>query len=314
VLSALDPFSGRHGWIDVFSRGHAGFRFTATPSVPWLRVEPESGEIGEGLASEQRVEVRVDFRGAPPGEHVGSVRIAGPMAQYVDVLVPLWNPDLLGTSWHSDAGGSERRVFVETGRRLSRARPASASPTGEAVLGRLGGGYISMEAEHFSRAVADPDVSWHVITGHGRTLSGVTPFPATARPRTLGRDATRLEYRFLLFSPGQLEVTLYVSPTLDFIQGRALRCAVSFDAAQPELLEIVPSGSSEGWARSVEDGVRKVKVRALVDRVGEHGLAVWMVDPGVVLQKIVIDAGGLLPSYLGPPESPVVSGLVRGDG
>jgi hypothetical protein len=28
-----------------------------------------------------------------------------------------------------------------------------------------------------------------------------------------------------------------------------------------------------------------------------------MVDPGVVLQRIVVNTGGLRPSFLGPPES-----------
>jgi hypothetical protein len=32
-------------------------------------------------------------------------------------------------------------------------------------------------------------------------------------------------------------------------------------------------------------------------------LKIWMVDPGIVLQKIVVETREIAPSYLGPPQS-----------
>ena len=60
---------------------------------------------------------------------------------------------------------------------------------------------------------------------------------------------------------------------------------------------------SEDWSRAVSDGVRRVKSKIVVDQPGYHTLKLWMVDPGVVLEKIVVSQGPVHPSYLGPPES-----------
>ncbi|MNC94060.1 hypothetical protein D3C83_108260 [compost metagenome] len=56
----------------------------------------------------------------------------------------------------------------------------------------------------------------------------------------------------------------------------------------------------EGWAAN--NIIIKTSAHKITGK-GKHVLKFWMVNPAVVLQKIVIDNGGIEPSYLGPPET-----------
>jgi len=65
-----------------------------------------------------------------------------------------------------------------------------------------------------------------------------------------------------------------------------------------------PAGNgNQDWEHSVMNNARVAKSNHAINTPGWHTLKIWMVDPGVVVQKIVVDCGGLKASYLGPPES-----------
>lgn len=63
--------------------------------------------------------------------------------------------------------------------------------------------------------------------------------------------------------------------------------------------------TSKPWAQSVMDATITATTTHEVKAAGPHVLKIYMVDAGVVLDKIVVDAGGVRPSYLGPPETRV---------
>jgi hypothetical protein len=106
-----------------------------------------------------------------------------------------------------------------------------------------------------------------------------------------------------LFDPAALQVHTIIAPTLNFVPGRGLRFAVSFDDQPPQIVDALAQNSLHDWEESVKDSMRTVTSSHSLSGSGYHVLKYWMVDPGIVLQKIVVDLGGLKPSYLGPPES-----------
>ena len=164
-------------------------------------------------------------------------------------------------------------------------------------------GYISIEAGHYSRKVDEGNIKWFIIPDYGRTLDGVTISPVTAKSRQPGGSSPHLEYLIYLTDTGKVQVKAYISPTLDFTNTTGLHYAISIDDEQPQIVNINADESPQAWGKNVSDNIKILITGHHINKPGRHILKYWMVDPGVVLQKIVIDAGGEKPSYLGPPES-----------
>jgi hypothetical protein len=267
-LPSQNSYDQRPRYFEVFNRGKTPFVFSARAAEPWLHVNPSRGTV----IGEQRVWVRVDWNAVPPGASRGSITVNVTNDHKVTLTVPLENPIDLN---HQSAKG-----FVETD------------------------GYVSIEAEHYSRAVAPQGMRWQKIPDFGRTLSGMTPFPVTAQSQNLSAaGGMRLEYQICLFHEGPVSVDAYLAPTQKFLPTKGFRYGISFDDEQPQVINVHAGYGQADWERSVKDSIRVLTSKHVLSAPGYHVLKFWMIDPGLVLEKLVVNTGGALPSYLGPPES-----------
>ena len=60
---------------------------------------------------------------------------------------------------------------------------------------------------------------------------------------------------------------------------------------------------NKDWEQTVMDNARFINLKQIIKTPGYHTLKIWMIDQGFVIEKIVVDTGGVRASYLGPPES-----------
>ncbi len=267
VLPTFDVFNQQQRYIDVFNRGQTAFEFAAAASDPWITLSTTHGTLGK----DQRIWVSVDWQNAPKGPSDGYVKLTRAVADSVSVKITIFNP--------AEPARSSLKGFVESD------------------------GYVSMEAEHYSKKIDAGTTSWEKLDDYGRTLSSMTIFPVTAQSVTPPQNSPCLEYEMYLFDSGKVNVEAILAPTLNFVPGRGLRYAISFDDQPPQIIDALGKNSLEEWATSVKDGVRKSESSHTLAKSGSHTLKFWMVDPGLVLQKLVVNLGSVKPSYFGPPES-----------
>jgi hypothetical protein len=267
VLPEFDKFNKQSYYIEVFNRGQTPFEYSTQPGKSWVKISQANGKV----ETHQRLWVSIDWKKAPVGDHRVPITITGPNKSQVVVQAVISNPSL--------SKQDIENCFIESN------------------------GYVSMEAEHYTRAVNTHPITWQRIPDLGRTLSAMTPFPVTAPTQSPSGDSPRLEYQIYLFSKGEITVKAYLSPTLNFHNNQGLRYGISFDNEPAQIINMHANKTFQDWEESVRNNVTVEVSHHIISEPGKHLLKFWAVDPGVVLQKLVVETGNVKPCYLGPPES-----------
>ncbi len=167
--------------------------------------------------------------------------------------------------------------------------------------------YVSLEANHFTKAINANDAVWKILPDHGRTGDAVTTFPVTAPEQKISSNSPHLEYEFYTYSKDSFDVHCYFSPTLNFHNTEnGLQYAISIDDEASQIISInkeFKTGVDGIMYKWVAENIIIKTTKHKIDKPGRHTLKYWFVNSGVVLQKLVLDFGGLKPSYLGPEET-----------
>lgn len=160
---------------------------------------------------------------------------------------------------------------------------------------------VSIEAEHYFDCNATNGLEWKVLPHFGKTLSAVTLLPTTVNP-----SGSNLVYKMKINSNvSQVKVHVFLAPTLNFDGNEGLFYNISFDDEVPVKVN-VNGGVSEWQISNWQKNRINIKTTALnlpVKADKTHNLFFVPLNSGIVIEKIVVDCGGLKYSYLGPPES-----------
>ena len=125
-----------------------------------------------------------------------------------------------------------------------------------------------------------------------------------------------VEYPVYIFSRASpLKMTLVFNMTLDLDPNHKMSYEIGIDDQPTESHTLVTESTdkkaklpAEGWLNAVMDCVwERTHSRAALEE-GPHTIRVKLNHTNLLLEKIVLDLGGVKQSYLGPPSSFIAQG------
>jgi hypothetical protein len=274
TLQVVDSFNPRRSYVEVFAKGTQPIEFKISAEQPWIKLSEDSVP-----RHDRRFWVDIDWSKAPEGASKGSISVTGKRGT-VMVNVP---------------------VRKATAEQLAGARGCFASLDGPIAFAPTGA----------TKRTEVNGVRWEEIPDYGRVKAALAIYPVTAASILPPNPAPTLEYPLYLPREGTYTVTLVLGPVVNFVPNRGMRIAAAFDDQVLQVADIFADHGQNGadrmaFFRSMMmytfDNARYLRISCKAASAGKHVLKLAMVDPGIVIQKIIVSDRALPESYFGPLE------------
>ncbi|TDH27021.1 hypothetical protein EXU57_09475 [Segetibacter sp. 3557_3] len=274
-LPAFDRGQPQRSFIDLFLQDEETVSWSAKTSANWIKLSKQNGVLTTLFGKKEvRVWVSIDWKNAPSQEApAGFITFVG--------------------------AGKEFKVEVKTGNQA-----CAFMGSGSFVAQN---GYVSIYASAFTRQTNPGRLSWQIIDGLGYTGKSLQVLPLITPAATSGKleinSGPRVEYDFCVSSENNAELIVFTLPTHPLNNNHGMRYAVSLDDGPIKIIDFRTVGRSEEWKQNVlRNTASKTVALGKLNR-GKHTLKIHAVDPGVVLDRIIINLGGYHGSYSAIPQT-----------
>ncbi|BBH69803.1 hypothetical protein ACTI_64880 [Actinoplanes sp. OR16] len=156
-------------------------------------------------------------------------------------------------------------------------------------------GYVAINADHYDRRSGN----WRLLPKIGKVGNGMAAVTGKGR----------LEYTMTLTTSGPVKISAILSPRNNVLPEAGLEYAIALDGQPAQTVDVIAATGADDttmnrqWARNTSENANVTTTTHVVDKPGVHTLTFEAVDPTVILQRLIVDTGGVEYSYLGPPES-----------
>jgi hypothetical protein len=252
--------------IEIYNKGKQTLRWKATASEKWIELSSTEGNI----KTQERIFVSIDWKNTPVGASVkGDISITdGKNAKQVKVLV--FNPE-------NPSVDELANLYVENN------------------------GVVSISPCGFHRKTENSGIRFRVIDGLGYSNAALQ----LGNARFNAGAGSHADYDFYTFHSGWATVYVYVLPLFAKDKSHSTRYGIQIDDLNYLTQDNDVKEYSMEWANNVIRNSAIDTAKVYLKNPGRHTLKLFCEDPGMIIQKMVIDLGGLKKSYLGPASSKV---------